>query len=278
LQFVIDLLEKEKGLAPTNWNDRATIEVKAEKGLGWFLHARSGGEWLLALCFRVRKNEFQTEALDASLGLKPLDEMNDVEAYGREPRVKARDLKTAWQEVTIKVWKKSEIDTPEFRSFLKQAFKSYMTLSQAEAKNPDDLMPWKVLGRKWHLMRKGLPGSGRVPWEFGLLEILLPTLEKALEDYQVDYGIRSKINWSRLKDNQTIVELHTKRSDGADLIVYAPAGEITVGSIATIGASQEISPHKGEMDQVRIRFETTTQAKSKQLLQLLSKAIKLMGQ
>ena len=275
LQFVIDLIEMEKGFNPTNWNDRATIEVRVEKGLGWFLHARSGGEWLLSLCFRVKKNEFTTEDLDASLGLKPLDDMEDVEAYGREPRVKARNLKTAWQEVTIKVWKKSEVDTPAFRQFLKQATKSYLKLSQAEATNPEDLMPWKQLGRKWHLMRKGLPGSGRVPWEFTLLEQLLPAVENAFATCQPEFGIRSKVNWIHPKDKVVVAELHTKRSDGADLVLHCPAGTVTIGAIASFGASQEITPAKNDREQVRIRFESVAQATSKPFLAFLQQTAKL---
>lgn len=276
LEFVVDLLQMDKNFAPTNWNDRATIEVRADKGLGWFLHARSGGEWLLALCFRVRKNEFTTEGLDASLGLKPLDDMEDVQAYGREPRVKARNLKTAWQEVTIKVWKKSEIDTPAFRQFLKQATKSYLALSKAEASNPEDLMPWKQLGRKWHLMRKGLPGSGRVSWEFPLLEKLIPVIESAFSDCEADFGIRSKINWMHPKEKQVVSELHTKRSDGADLVLHCPAGTVTIGAIAEFGASQEITASKNNRDQVRIRFDSVAQATSKPFLKFLKQTAKLL--
>ena len=281
LQFVADLLQQHADLAAVNWNDRATVEIRAEKGLGWFLHARSGAEWLLSLCFRVKKGEFTTEDLDARLELIPLDDMEEIPVYGREPRVKARDLKTAWQEVTLKVWKKDEIDTPAFRKFLNQALASYLTLSKVESANPEDLMPWKQLGRKWHLMRKGLPGNGRVAWEFGLLEKLLPVVEAVfgtneVGTYTVDYGIRSKINWERERDQQTVAELHTKRSDGADLIVYAPAGSITIGAIAALGVSQEVTPHKGEMDQVRIRFDKSTQVDSDELMKFLRRAESLL--
>ena len=277
LDYVIGLLEDHEDLAATNWNDRATVEVKASKGLGWFLHARTGGEWLLSLCFRVKKGEFTTEDLDSKLGLIPLDDMEEIPVYGREPRVKARDLKSAWQEVTIKVWTKSEIDTEAFQKFVKQALNSYLKQAKAEAANPEDLMPWKQLGRKWHFMRKGLPGAGRVPWEFGLLEKLLPIMETAFDSCEVDFGIRSKINWMHPKDGQTIAELHTKRSDGADLIAYAPAGKVTVGSIAAIGTMQEIEPHKGERDQIRIRFTTEAQTAVKALDDFLATIRKLNG-
>ncbi len=269
LQYVTDLLEKERDLAPANWNDRATVEVRADKGLGWFLHARSGGEWLLSLCFRVKKNEFTTEDLDASLGLKPLDDMEDVQAYGRDPRVKARNLKTAWQEVTIKVWKKTEVDTPAFRQFLKQALKSYLTLSKAEARNPEDLMPWKQLGRKWHLMKKGMPATGRGVWDIKIVERLLPVVESHLGKCEVDYGIRSRIHWTEAKSGKPVAELHTKRSDGVDLILYFPSGKVTIGAIAAIGESQDIQSGRDGQDAVRIRFTKSEQLGDTDLISLI---------
>lgn len=268
MAYVVEQLREAEEPAAVNWNDRATVELKAESGLGWFLHARTAAEWLLTLCFRVKKDTFTTEGLDATLGLKPLDEMKEIPVYGREPRVKARNLKTAWQEVTIKVWKREEVATPSFRKFLSDAWKSYLKQSHVESANPDDLMPWKKLGRKWHLLRKGLPGNGRIPWEFGLLETLLPQMESGLQSFTVDYQIRTKINWTRESSGRLIAELQTKRSDGVDLCVYCRPGEVTIGSIAALGESQEISAERGA-DCVRIRFTTETQSKSRDVVTFL---------
>ena len=261
LAAVLEQLSESKDIAPVNWNDRSTVEVKATRGLGWFLHARTATEWLLTLCFRVKKDTFTTEGLDAQLGLRPLDEMKEIPVYGREPRVKARNLKTAWQEVTIRIWNREEVATPAFRSFLKAALNSYLTLSQAESANPEDLMPWKKLDRKWHLLRRGLPGNGRIPWEFGLIESLLPKVEQAFQGYQTDYQIKSKINWTRESDDRLLAELHTKRSDGVDLCVYTRPGEVTVGAIAELGESREISVVRGAAC-VRIRFTSEKQVQS----------------
>jgi excinuclease ABC subunit A len=270
LDFVIDLLSEYDSLADANWNDRATVEVKAPKGLGWFLHARTGFEWLLTLSFRVARRQFTTESLDARLGLKPLDDMNEIPVYGREPRVKARDLKSAWQEVSIKVWKKSEIDTPAFRKFVDEAVRSYLKLAQAEAVNPEDLMPWKKLGRKWHLMQKGLPQNSRGQWEFRVVEQLLPIVEKAFSGCEADYGIRGKVLWSGA-EGRPAAELHTKRSDGVELVVFCPGGRVTIGSIADHGASQQVEPSRDGRDAVRLLFKTERQVKATALKALLTR-------
>jgi excinuclease ABC subunit A len=272
LLHVLDRLIVHDDIAAINWNDRSTVEVKADKGLGWFLHARTAGEWLLSLCFRVRKDTFETDALDAALGLKRLDDIREIPVYGRESRVTARNLKTAWQEVTVKVWKKDEVATPAFHKFLDHALQSYLKQALAEAANPEDLMPWKKLGRKWHLMRKALPNNGRIPWDFALLEVLLPKVEAVLSDFTPDYAIRSKINWNDPKTGTLVAELQTKRSDGADLCLYCKPGLITIGSIATLGTSQEITPVR-DTDCVKIRFTKVAEANSKDVEKFLKDAI-----
>src|SRR5574341_2249572 len=139
--------------------------MSREKSGGRFLHAQTGDEWLLTLKFRVKKGTFQEDRLQSRLALRRIDDLDDLPVYGRGDRVRVKNLKGPFQEVTITVHWKREIDTPEFRKFLKEAVTAYGAQSRAGRLNPDGLMPWKVLGRKWHLSRKGFPSNKRVAWE-----------------------------------------------------------------------------------------------------------------
>lgn len=261
LQYVIDLLAKEQELSPANWNHRSTVEVKANNGLGWLLHARTGHEWLLTLCFRVKKSTFETKALDVQLELTPIDDVEDIHYYSDSPRVKVRNGKAGWQEVTIKVWKKEEIETKGFRAFLRVAVDTYLAQATKQKLNPDDLTPWKQLGRQWHVMRKGLPNNGRITWKFSTLEKLLTVMESTLSNCTADYGIRTKINWKQ-SDGSPAAELHTKRKNSLDLTLYVPPGSITIGAIAEFGIEQVITPHRNGTDAVKIRFDGISQVSS----------------
>ena len=168
------------------------------------------------------------------------------------------------------------LDTPAFRSFLQQASQSFVALGLAEAANPEDLMPWKKLGRKWHLLRKGLPGNGRIPWNFDLLAELLPVLESTLGKLQPDYAIRTKINWTNPRTGKLAVELHTKRSDGAELCLYGSPGEISLGRISTFGSQRSITPTAG-CDEIRIRLTQTEHATDPQLTRFLTESLPLLG-
>ncbi len=276
LQLVINLLEQNAAFAPANWNDRSTVEVRATKGPGWFLHARTAAEWLLTLCFRVRRDKFNAETLDAELGLPPLDEMKEIPVYGREPRVKARNLRSGWQEVTIRIWNHAEVDTPEFRRFLQQASQSFLDLVKAESGDPESLLPWKKLGRKWHLLHKGFPGNGRIQWYFDLLPGLLIFLESALADFEADYAMQTKINWRHRDTEKPVAELHTKRSDGVEICLFCAPGEITLGRFATLGSVRSITP-ANDCDEVRIRLSQAQHVEDPLLSTFLIDAISVLA-
>lgn len=261
LASIVETLCDDERMAEPNWNSRSTVEVKASNGLGWLLHARTGHEWMLVLCFRVKKKTFDQKELIASLNLTSIDDIEEVQYYSQSDRVSVRNLKTPWQEVTIKIWKKDDIETPDFQQFLQTALKTYLDQATKEKANPDDLTPWKQLGRKWHLMKKGLPK--RPTWKFNALEKLLPVVESQYESRPIDYGNRSKIVFGHAKQDNAFVELWTKRKDFMDVVVYVPSDTITVGAIAKFGAEQEVAPRTNGRDAVSIRIKTAAQVTDK---------------
>lgn len=118
-------------------------------------------------------------------------------------------------------------------------------------------------------MKKGVAATGRGVWDINIVERLLPVLKSHFVNSDVDYGIRSKINWTQTKGGKPVAELHTKRSDGVDLILYFPTGQITIGAIAAFGESQDIQPTKDSQDAVRIRFTKLEQLGKTELMSLI---------
>ena len=48
-----------------------------------------------------------------------------------------------------------ELDTPAFRQFLKEAAASFLATVKRMQTKPEDVMPWKLQGERWHLGEKG---------------------------------------------------------------------------------------------------------------------------
>jgi excinuclease ABC subunit A len=126
LEYVEELVQKAGKFEPTNWNNRASVEITAPGAQTWFMHALTGGQWLLELYFRVPPKTFDWIELDERLGLKTLDEREDLATYGDWSRVDVRLRRDGLDAVVVYVHDKKEIDTPAFRKFVKQAAQVYL--------------------------------------------------------------------------------------------------------------------------------------------------------
>jgi len=260
LELVIDALAQRDELAPVNWNHRSVVEVmSADKAGGWFLHAQTGDEWLMTLKFRVKKGTFDEAALQNQLPLKPLDQLDELPVYGRGDRVKVKNLKGPFQEVTITVHWAREIDTPAFQKFLAAACSSYRQQSTAAALVIGDLAPWKVLGRKWHLSRKGFPSAKRVDWEAETLDQLFTLIEGLTTGGTVDWGGKQTATWTRAGESKPTIEVNTKRRTSIDLELYAPAGAFGLGQVATLGETREVDTARDGRQMIRIGLVAATQ-------------------
>jgi excinuclease ABC subunit A len=273
LARVIDRLEGESALGPVNWNDRSVVEVTGTGQAGtWFFHALTGDEWLLTLRFRVGRSTFREDELQAALGLKPLDDLDELPVYGRSDRVRVKNLKGPWQEVTITVHWLREIDTPQFRRFLDQAIASYDSRTHSAKIDLADLTPWKALGRRWHLSRKGFPSGKRVAWEPAVLEQLFDLLQQSLPGTTVDWSNKQVVYFEQAAGEPLRAAVHTKRRGGIDLALSCPSGKFALGRIAQLGAQREIVPEGSGRELIKIRFDAAEQVRQPELRQLLAEA------
>jgi excinuclease ABC subunit A len=267
LSTIIDELTSDGEFAPVNWNDRSVVEVIGpNKAAGWFLHARTADEWLLTLHFRVARNTFDEQELSRQLGLKEIDDLDELPVYGRAPRVRVKNAKPPWQDVIISVYKSEEIETRAFQAFLQEAKRSYLERSTPERLDLDELMPWKKLGRKWHLMRKGFL-KGRIAWDADVIERLTALLDDLWPGAKVDWTQKVLVHYHA--GMRKIASLVTKRPEWLELELYAPSGSVALGRIADLGVEPMISPHRSGEDAVRLRFTKVEQVASPKLHEFL---------
>ena len=271
LPWLDEQIHRLGAFAPTNWNQRTVVEINAQpKSLGWFLHAMTGQEWLLRLTFQVAKNSFKESALEDRLGIPALNDTPGLEIYGSGGRVSVSNRKGPWQMVSIQVHRRSEIDTPQFREFLKEAVGKFQNNLKRLQTKPEDVMPWKVNGERWHLGDKGFPPGRKVLWERALLTRLLQVVRQAVPDVQVEWesrdGIMLKLpgiglSWGRWK---------TKDSVGLDCRFYGKKGQFNLSRVEPFGIHPEISADRDNLDVLRLVFQNEDHlhaAKLKPLLQ-----------
>jgi len=271
---IVDAIERrihELGqFAATNWNNRSIVEIAATKrSAGWFFHAITGERWLVKLKFRTAKRTFDRDKLVADLGLKPLNDIDEIEAYGGGPRVKCKNLRGPWQEVQIDAHSWQEIDTPAFWSFLERAVAGFQKFSHRIATKPEDVMPWTVLGQKWHLSRKGFPPGKKPAWQPEVLEELLDMLGETAPEGQFLWNNQNVIYVMAPGIHRPWAVVFTKRLAGVDLVLNGPKGAFQLGSVAELGAARSLVTDTEDRDQVKLRFVTTDELHNENLARFL---------
>jgi excinuclease ABC subunit A len=266
---ILDAVERKiqeaGGFSPTDWNTRTIVEICGiKKSDGWFFHAITGEQWLLKMKFRTAKKTFQRDDLVVDLGLKPLNDIPEIEAYGHGPRVQCKNLRGPFQEIEIRAHSWQEIDTPAFWKFLDQAIAGFRKFTERVQQNPEDVMPWKVLGRKWHLARKGFPPGKAPAWNIEVLEELLETLGEIASAGGAENGSNTSPQF--LWNNQQVIHLMipgrrepwatvlTKKLEGVDLVLNGPAGAFATGRIVDLASQRAVTSNGSGLDQVRLRF------------------------
>jgi len=262
LTRIVEELEESSDFAPANWAERSTVEVAArDKSRMWFLHAYTGDEWMLSLKFRVGRSDFSEESLAKQLKLKDVNELDHIPVYNRQPRVRIRPSANGpFADVTVVLIEPADMETPAFREFLKAARASFLERTDPKTLDLEDLTPWKKLGRKWHLMRKGFL-AGTVQWEPPVLEEVIGLLEQRLPDATVEWTQKIVVNFSR--KSRTVAQIVTKRPAGVDLNLFVPEGSVPLGRVAAFGIDPEIGAHRDGFDVVRLRFTTVEQVRAR---------------
>ncbi|MBN1854548.1 MAG: ATP-binding cassette domain-containing protein, partial [Pirellulales bacterium] len=240
-------IHKLGDFSPTNWNSRTIVEITAKKKTdGWFFHAITGETHLLRMKFRMMKNTFRRDQIIADLALKPWNELHEVPIYGREPRVKCKSLRGPWQEVQIDAHSWNELNTPTFWSFLERAVKGFIQFTNRAHQNPEDVMPWKVLGQKWHLSRKGF-APGKPPlWDVDVLEELIELLAEIAPGGQFLWNNKASVRLMIQEQREPWATVWTKFHVGIELQLYGPCSRFPLGRIRKLGAEREVHAEKSD--------------------------------
>ncbi len=255
LDTIVQRIEATGQFGPTDWNSRSVVEIAAKKKtIGWFFHAITGEAWLLKLKFRVAKNTFRRQSLVERFDLKTLNQMDELPIYGNQPRVKCKSLRGPWQEVQINVYSWDEVNRPNFWTFLDEAIAGFQKFTQLTELKPEDHMPWKKLGQRWHFMRKGFPPGKRVLWDLEVWEQMYEMLHELAPDGQFLWNNQVLVHLLLSEQRTPWATIHTKRLGSLDLTLNGPKGAVAFGSLADLGQHPELDGTSPDRDVIKLKF------------------------
>jgi excinuclease ABC subunit A len=245
------------------------------KSKGWFFHAITGDQWLLKLKFRVPLRAFSKQQLLAVLTLPTLNEIEEIERYGNQSRVRAHQEGT-WMELDIDAFTYAELDQPSLWDWLTAAMRAFLEHTGNEVKDsaPGDIeasMPWKVLGQRWHSLRKGFPPGKDVVWPADTLSVLVQAVHQTAPDGRWRWDDRTQARCYLTGSDQPWITVHTKRPEGLIVMLDGPPLADLSELVATMPVTVNWT-NRGEQDQqLQMAFVATQQPRDPSFRKLLAK-------
>lgn len=271
---VIDKIESIDGFAPVAWENRSVVEVNGPiKSRGWFLHAITAETWLLQLKFRVPRRTFTKSELESVVNLQTLNQMEDVQAYGNQPRVKAKAA-GAWMELEIRPHRLEEIDTPRFWSWLEQACNAFLgktTESTTVAStDPKEATPWKILKQRWHSIRKGFPPGKNIVWPAETLSVFIQSVHQSAGGGRWRWDEPTTARYLLPGMAEPWITLHTKRPEGLIAVLSGPKG-FDVGDIKdSLPVPLQVTSRGDDNEQLQLAFTELNQPRDSSFKKLLA--------
>jgi excinuclease ABC subunit A len=270
LDWIDERVHESGDFAETNWKHRTVIEIAApDKSLGWFLHAMTGEEKLLRLVFRVARNSYTEAPLRERLGIRPLNELEGLDIYGHEERVWVTNHKGPWQSVTFKVFRLSEVDTPAFRKFLAEAVASFSNTLRRMQTKPQDLMPWKTNGERWHLGPKGFPPGKKVVWDLGMLPRILQMAREIEPGLEIAWDVQYFITLRVPGISRAWGQIQTKRAHGLVCRFLGKKAQFNLARLEGLGIAPRVDTEREGLDAVWLTLVQLDQGQGSRLKKLL---------
>jgi excinuclease ABC subunit A len=272
LVWICDLIQELGGgrFKPTDWNDRARVEIKAPSSKAtWFFHALTANQWLVDLNFRVPRNTFAAAALAEMLDIPTLDEREDLPVYGPWERVAIRRRHSGIDQVRMHVHDRKDLRPTAFRKFLKQAVAAYFRMIDKSSSRAGGAEPWKADGRKWHLSQKSMPPRGPAKWPRQTLVELAGRITKAVPDVELDWGHKIAVKLTLANGASPLGKLVTNSRQGIKVELRCPRGLFTPARVEGLGADPRIVTGRGGCDTLRFMVRRMKDLDAKRLSAVL---------
>ena len=257
LSEIVDRIHELAEFSETNWDSRSIVEIAApKKSDGWFMHAITAETWLLKLKFRVAKNTFKRDELYERFPLPSLNQMDELPVYGNEPRIKCKNTRGPFQEVEVRLHSWEETDTPEFWKILKECVAGFdKHLERLETK-PEDHMPWKKMGERWHFARKGFPPAKKPVWKVEVLEEIVELITEKTDGGQFLWNNQQVVRLFVPGKKEAWASILTKKPTHVELILSGPKAAVGLGRVAEIGRDREMDGSRENVDHIHLMFKT----------------------
>jgi excinuclease ABC subunit A len=139
---------------------------------------------------------------------------------------------------------------------------------------PEDVMPWKVNGQRWHLGDKGFPPGKKVAWDRGLLPRLLDLVREVEPAVVVEWDARAAIKLRVPGVSRAWAAWRTKMSHGLECWFIGKKGQFNLSQVEAFGVSPRIRSDRPDGDVLQFVFLHAGQVHPVELKRLLTEHLR----
>jgi excinuclease ABC subunit A len=142
------------------------------------------------------------------------------------------------------IHKLDEIQTPAFDEFLRKAVGAFDNTLKRMNTKPEDVMPWKVNGEKWHLGEKGFPPGRKMYWDRAILPRVLDILRKVEPKLEIRWDNRAAISVYVPDTTRMWAHVQTKQSEALVCRFFGKKGQFNLSHIEQFGLEPALEPSR----------------------------------
>jgi excinuclease ABC subunit A len=176
--------------------------------------------------------------------------------------------------VVVKVYQLREIDTPAFRAFLKDAVVAFQGTLKKLTTKPEDLMPWKINGERWHLGEKGFPPGKKVHWDRALLPRLLDLVREVEPNVAIKWDAQHGITLRVPGISRGWAMWVTKDAQGLDCRFLGKKGQFNLSRVEPFGTSPTLNGDREDGEVLRLVFTHHEHLHAPKLKELLAEHLR----
>ena len=136
---------------------------------------------------------------------------------------------------------------------------------------PEDVMPWKVNGERWHLGEKGFPPGRKVQWDRALLKQMLELAAQVAPSVEVRWDVQHFITLRVPGVKRWWAQWQTKQAAGLVCFFLGKKGQFNLSRLEGLGAaSASIDSKREDSDVLKLVFQHLEPSQAAKLKELLA--------
>jgi excinuclease ABC subunit A len=157
---------------------------------------------------------------------------------------------------------------------MKEAAASFQANLKRMQTKPEDVMPWKIHGDRWHLSDKGFPPGQRLRWDRAVLPRMLDLIRQVEPKVKITWTGRVAINLHVPGVSRSWSGWNTKNPRFLDCRFLGKKGQFNLAQVEGIGVSPEISENHAAYAILRLVFQQLEQVQPERLKAILREHLK----